>query len=297
MARGTPQTETLAGLPSLALGPPDAPPLAILPGLSPQPAIGAGPVARGELSLAHAFADRFRVTWLAAGTAAADGAGDGAGRPAMAAVAAAHAAALRERFAEPVDVLGISTGGSIALQLAADHPGAVRRLVLVSAAARLGAAGRAEQRAAGERVAAGDRRGAFARLLADTVPDPPAWTNGRRAAAHRRLAALARPPLWAAGWALGPLLWPAAGDLRAMAALIAAEDAFDLRERLAEVRAPTLVVAGGRDPYYDAGAFDEVARGVRDGRLVRFARRGHGTVAADPRFAPTVTRFLLAGEP
>lgn len=284
-----PQTGTLAGLPCLVAGPPDAPPLAILPGLSPEHAIGEGPVARVELGLADAFAGRFRVTWLARRP--------GMTATTMAEVAAEHAAALREAFRErAVDVLGISTGGSIALQLAADHPDVVRRLVLVSAAARLGEVGRAEQRALAERVLAGDRRGGFARLVGDVVPDPLPWTNGRGAAVHARLAALARPPLAAAGWALGPLLWPRAGDLRDMAALIAAEDGYDVRARLDDVRAPTLVVHGGRDPYYDEGAFEQTARGVRDGRLVRFARRGHGTVAADPRFVGAVARFLLAPE-
>lgn len=280
---------TLAGLPFLVTGPVEGPPLAILPGLSPEQAIGAGPIARSELALARSFAERFRVTWLAPRP----GLGARTPAPAMADVAAEHAAALGEGFGRPVDLLGISTGGSIALQLAVDHPDAVRRLVLVSAAARLGELGRADQRALAERVAAGDRRGAFGRILADMVPDPPPWTNGRRAAAHLRLAALARPPLALAGRALGPLLWPDAGAMADMTALIAAEDAYDVRARLGEVRAPTLVVAGGRDPYYDAGAFEHVARSVPDGRLVRYARRGHATVAADPRFVRTVARFLL----
>jgi len=285
------QNGTLAGLPTLVAGPPDGQPLAILPGLSPEQAIGAGPIARSELALARAFAERFRVMWLAPRPGL--GADDG-GAPTMAALAAQHAAALREAYDAPVDVLGLSTGGSIALQLAVDHPDVVRRLVLVSAAARLGELGRADQRALAERIRAGDRRGAFGRVLADMVPDPLPWADGRRAGLHARLAALAKPPLALAGWALGPLLWPDAGAMDDMAALIAAEDAYDVRARVGEVRAPTLVVAGGRDPYYDAGAFEHVARGVPDGRLVRFARRGHATVAADPRFAATVTRFLLA---
>lgn len=290
MARGTAQTGTLAGLPCLVAGPPDAPPLAILPGLSPEQGIGAGPVARMELGLARAFADRFRVVWLAP---RGEIGGDGAGRPTMDAYAARHAAALAEAFPRrAVDVLGMSTGGSLALQLAADHPEAVRRLVLVSAAAQLGAAARADQRALAQRIAAGERRAALARFLGDMVPGPPPTARGTRAALHERLAALARPPLAAAGWALGPLMWPAAGAMRELVALIEAEDTYDLRERLHDVRAPTLVVAGGRDPYYDAGAFEQVARGVRDGRLVRFARRGHVTVALDPRFAPTVAAFL-----
>jgi pimeloyl-ACP methyl ester carboxylesterase len=125
------------------------------------------------------------------------------------------------------------------------------------------------------------------------VPAPPPGADGAGAVLHARLSALARAPLAAAGWTLGPLLWPQAGAMQEMAALIEAEDAYDVRARLHDVRAPTLVVAGGRDPYYDAGAFEQVARGVRDGRLVRFPRRGHVTVAADRRFARVVGDFLL----
>ncbi len=39
-----------------------------------------------------------------------------------------YAEALEDEFGEPVDVLGISTGGHIALQLAADRPLLVERL-------------------------------------------------------------------------------------------------------------------------------------------------------------------------
>ena len=48
------------------------------------------------------------------------------------ALVAEHAAALRENFDRPVDLYGVSTGGSIAQQLAAEHPHLVRRLLLVS---------------------------------------------------------------------------------------------------------------------------------------------------------------------
>lgn len=45
-----------------------------------------------------------------------------------------YARVVREEFRGPVDVIGVSTGGSIALQFAADHPELVRRLVIHSAA-------------------------------------------------------------------------------------------------------------------------------------------------------------------
>ena len=45
-----------------------------------------------------------------------------------------YAAMIREEFGGPVDVIGVSTGGSLAQHFAADHPDLVRRLVLHSTA-------------------------------------------------------------------------------------------------------------------------------------------------------------------
>lgn len=53
--------------------------------------------------------------------------------------------AIRAEFGAAVDLLGISSGGSVALQLAAGHPVVVRRLVLASAGYRVGTAAREAQ--------------------------------------------------------------------------------------------------------------------------------------------------------
>ena len=45
-----------------------------------------------------------------------------------------YARMIREEFGGPVDVVGVSTGGSIAQHFAADHPDLVRRLVIHSSA-------------------------------------------------------------------------------------------------------------------------------------------------------------------
>ena len=53
-------------------------------------------------------------------------------------VAERHADAILDHFSQPVDVLGASTGGSLALQLIADRPDAVRKAVVACAAYTLG---------------------------------------------------------------------------------------------------------------------------------------------------------------
>ena len=119
----------MGGYPCLVAG--SGRPLVVLAGLVPQAGVERGPM-RGEHDrTAKLFArDRQvfyvnrRPGWLPGMT--------------MAQIAAEHAEAMREAFAGPVDLLGMSTGGSIAQQVAAEHPDIVRRLVLVSTGCRLG---------------------------------------------------------------------------------------------------------------------------------------------------------------
>jgi pimeloyl-ACP methyl ester carboxylesterase len=65
----------------------------------------------------------------------------------MAELAACYAHAIKATFTGPVDVLGLSTGGSVALQLAADRPELVARLALGGTACTLGPIGRRAQAA------------------------------------------------------------------------------------------------------------------------------------------------------
>ena len=87
----------------------------------------------------------------------------------MAEMAAEHADAIRELGA-PVDVVGTSTGGSIAQQLAADHPDVVRRLVLLSTACRLGPEGKSLQRRVAARIRKGAHRKAIALMVSEFAP-------------------------------------------------------------------------------------------------------------------------------
>ena len=195
----------------------------------------------------------------------------------MADISASYARTLAARFAVPIDVVGMSTGGSIALQLAVDHPELVRRLVLVSAAHRLGDHGRRTQRELGRLVGANRPRTASALLLSNVAVSAPA-----------------RVALAAVGWLTPHLV--IGRDARELSTLLAAEDAFDLTDRLATVVAPTLIIAGSRDRFYSASLYRQLADGIPDA-LVRMSRSGHLSLHARRRLAHEVLSFLAADGP
>lgn len=257
------------GLTYLAFG--EGPPLVVFPGLSPDHANPTGMARVAALRPVRPLAKRFTVhvvnrkPGLARGATIADIADD-------------YAAALDRAFREPVPVVGISTGGSVAQRFAIDHPRLVRRLVLVATACRLSPYGREVQRT-------------LARLILADQPRR-AWANVGRAGAAST----------AGGWAMAALMWllgrtMAPDDPSDMLATIEAEDAFDASPELDRIAAPTLLIAGERDRFYTPELFWETARRIPNSRLCWYRGRGHvGSVTLEP-VLPEVFRFLTAEEP
>jgi pimeloyl-ACP methyl ester carboxylesterase len=193
----------------------------------------------------------------------------------IAELAGEHADALRDAFADPVDLVGTSTGGSSAAQLSADHGELVRRLVLISAACRLGPTGRALQAQVAQSIRHGRYRRAAAIAAAGLVPP---W-RGKIAAA-------------AAGWLLAGRLVHGPEDWADVATTIEAEDGFDLAAAAMPITAPTLIVAGRDDRFYSPALFEETAQLIAGSRLHLVTGRGHITVTRDRRFTPTLAAFL-----
>ncbi|HUA72472.1 MAG TPA: alpha/beta fold hydrolase [Solirubrobacteraceae bacterium] len=249
----------------------DGPTLVVLAGLSPDVGVAPGPMRRMHEQALRPWTDGHRAFYI----------NRRPGLPiglSMRTLAADHAVAIADTFGEPVDVLGLSTGGSIAQQLAADHPAAVGRLVLISTACRLGRNGRSAQRRIAARVRAGAARQALAVAAAELVPP---W-RGRHLAA-------------AVAWTVGAR-WFRAEDLNDMATTIEAEDEFDLA-RCPTIRSRTLLIAGGRDRFYEPELFEETARLIPGCRLSLHPGRGHITVTATPRTVAEALGFLSADVP
>ncbi|WP_327048383.1 alpha/beta hydrolase [Microbispora sp. NBC_01189] len=178
-----------------------------------------------------------------------------------------HATAFRERFGEPVDVMGISGGGLTALQLALDHPQAVRRLALCIAASRVGEHGLRDLL----RLVELERQGRSGALI------------GSRLIAHGPLRLLL---LAAFGLSRGRPRAP--GE----AALVEAAQTWDVTGRLAEISAPVLLVGGTRDRLVPPDLVRASASGIPDARLVLLPGRGHATALFDPRMKSAIAAFF-----
>lgn len=256
---------TMGLLPYAATG--SGRPVVVLAGISPNTGVDSNAFVRTVLSPVLPMADHRRLVALNRRRALPQG-------TTMSDLAAEHAAALREAFDGPVDVVGVSTGGSIAQQLAAEHPDVVRRLVLLSTGCRLAPRARAEQAELAALVRAEKVRAAGALLATDVVPP---WA-----------AALGR----ALGWAVAPWILGGRTARADLATTLEAEDEFDLAGCPAVIAAPTLVVGGARDRFYPADIFAETVELIPGSTLLTVPRRGHITVAGDRRARAHVAGFL-----
>jgi pimeloyl-ACP methyl ester carboxylesterase len=250
-----PLPNSQADSPVIVIG--DGPPLAAFPGLA------RGPVKSRLSYLGLAQATKRRVYVI--------------NRPlglprglTMPDLAARHARILAERFAEPVDLIGASTGGAIALQLAVDHPTLVNRLVIVAAASWLGTEGRQKLRRYGDEVA-----------------------NGRSGA--KVLASVLASPTWS--WLMTPMLWAShklenGASPDDMLATIDAEVGFDVTQQLNQIRSPTLLIAGGRDRAFPLSLVQATAAGIPGSRLIVYPKAGHVGTMIYRHFGRDVASFL-----
>ena len=193
----------------------------------------------------------------------------------LGAMADDYATLIREEFGGPVDVLGVSTGGSIALHFAAAHPVLVRRLIIHSSAHTLNDAAKQLQLDVAALAQQGRWRRAWALLISAVFPRTGLgkW--------------LSRPLVWFSAWLLSLSAPQDPGDL---VVTVAAEDQFAFKERLAEIAAPTLVVGGTDDFFYSPALFRETAAGIPHAQLCLYAKMGHP--AGGKQFRRDVLAFL-----
>jgi pimeloyl-ACP methyl ester carboxylesterase len=193
----------------------------------------------------------------------------------MTEIAAEYAQNVRAMFSEPIDIVGVSTGGGIALQLALDFPEVVRRLVIVSSAYRLSDQGRTLQREIATCLRNGQPRRAAGLFLANTGSSP-----------------VRRAVLGVAG-RLAPRIVVGREDSDLLVTLDA-EDTFDLSSRVASIAVPTLVTGGANDRFYTAELFRETAALIPGAQLSIYPGAGHIGTQGNRRLVRDILSFLEA---
>lgn len=186
----------------------------------------------------------------------------------------------------PVDAVGHSMGGMAVLAFTLQHPGRVKRLVLIGT----GRGGGTYMRAPGALwnrhhpgflglALLGSVHLAIGRLGSERVLNNYIERNSFVDQTHARPA-----PVHPGDW-----LRPRVG--RADWYRIART--LDFGPRLSEISAPTLVLCGQHDPQFPLPCSVEFATGIPDARLVVFDRSGHYPFIEEPdTFWATVAAFL-----
>lgn len=178
---------------------------------------------------------------------------------------------LRQLGCEKASLVGFSLGGMVAQQFALDYPYATAALVLAD-------------------TIAGPPPGADPRPLGDALAFIEA--QPMRAIAETRITAAftdAVDPVMR-GYFIEQV---ALCDHDAYVRAARAAYSFDVRERLAEIDAPTLVLIGEGDRTLPMAWMEDVAAGIRDARLVRIAGAAHGPHLEQPRAFNAALRDFL----
>jgi len=250
------------GLPYIAVG--DGPPLIWIRTLPINELI----YKRFELSILPSLAHKFTVYAIDRKPGIKKGA-------TMVDLAAGYAHAIESEFGEAVNVIGLSTGGSIAQQFAIDYPHLVRKLVLVATAYQLGLAGKKLQLK-------------YANLLAEGR-----YRDGTRVFFR---SVLAESPFsqWLLGlilWLVEPLFFRPTNPEDLINTLLA-EDKFNVEEELHKITALTLLIGGDQDFFYPEDLLRRTADLIPNSRLIIYPGRKHSELETDERFVPDVVSFL-----
>jgi 3-oxoadipate enol-lactonase len=167
---------------------------------------------------------------------------------------------------------GVSLGGAIGLQLAVTLPHRVSRLAVMASAARFpdppSWKARAERvRAEGTEFLVPSRIGAWV---------TPGFAESHPTETERLLGMLRSTPR------------------EGYAACCETIESFDVRDRLSEITAPALVIAGADDPATPLDTVRLIADGIPDARFVVVPRASHLLNAEQPEVVSAEIRAFLA---
>lgn len=186
-----------------------------------------------------------------------------------------YATVIRDEFdGKPCDVMGTSYGGLIAQHLAADHPELVHRLVIAMSCYRFSDEGNELDMKFAELLSEGKKKEALRSL-------EPIMEGGK----------IKKKLLKFFMGYIGPLMWKDTDKPSDLLVEGKAEMAHNSKNRLAEIKAPTLVIGGDKDYYCPAELLRETADGIPNAKLVLYEGKGH-MAAMGKKFEEDILAFL-----
>ncbi len=175
-----------------------------------------------------------------------------------------YAKLIRREFKGPVDVMGVSTGGQIAQYLAADHPDVILKLVIISAAYRLSEKGIEIERKSEEHFMEQKYGKAFTAIL-DLIFN----SKFMRGIAKFFTRLVAKK-------IMGKIEYP--NDFLNE---IRGDREMNFKDRLSEIKVPTLVMSGELDIGYTVDDVRMTAEGIPNAKLILYKGYGHGLIMAN----------------
>ena len=194
---------------------------------------------------------------------------------------AEDAIAAIEEVGGPVDLMGASTGGMVAMHVAAARPDLVRQLVLLITGVRMSDEGRRFGRDVVDAVRAGRWRTAFGTVM----------TIGARSSAGRAA-------YRAVGWLLGPPIVGIPKDPTLFLAELEEWIRTDAEPLLKSIPCPTRIIGGSDDRVFPPEIILRTAAGIPDAKAVIVPELAHDVSPAVMTYhvAPFLARASVRGD-
>jgi pimeloyl-ACP methyl ester carboxylesterase len=175
-----------------------------------------------------------------------------------------YANMIKREFNRPVIIMGASTGGQIAQFLAANHPDVVQKLIIISASYKVSERG-AEIESQVAKYFKQEKYGKAFAVLLDLI-----WNSKIKKSIAKFFTRIFGKLV------IGKIEYP--NDLLTE---IRGDIEMNFKDRLKDIKAPTLILSGESDIEYPAYLVQETAQGIPNANLILYKGFGHNLALAN----------------